>query len=379
MEFENIMEPVKGTKAFSVNNQSGIFSRSALLLIVGILLNKEYEAARVDLLEEDKFPIFKLDVTNERFDNISIEKDLLHQYGKWVIDSYTLFKEDLYNKQDEIMAELVDDLYEHHSPLVAAKLILLGLFNKDELVRVSSAVSYLDIFNDIGLGMSVLLWSYFNSSSNLIREMAGIALQRKALPHSIYTHSQFKSPKSTGVTSSGLIIHGTFFKYVGGHIPTWWLKGGDFHTYVKNNLCSGLYSSTDSFTWSGGWSDHARYLAAQELNNWINTKGMSGLDIFAHSHGGNVSMRSTQLGLKVGKLVLLSCPVHWQYYQPDFSNVAEVHSIRINLDFTILTDRGGQRFSRYTNRIKERILPFWFIHHDDTHDPNVWQKYSIVL
>jgi hypothetical protein len=73
-------------------------------------------------------------------------------------------------------------------------------------------------------------------------------------------------------------------------------------------------------------------------------------------------------------MVLLSCPVHFPKYAPDFSKIQKIVSIRVRLDLVILADRGGQRFS--DPRIQENVLPIWFDHFA-THDPLVWSKYTV--
>ncbi|MBI3411974.1 MAG: hypothetical protein HY040_26895, partial [Planctomycetes bacterium] len=73
----------------------------------------------------------------------------------------------------------------------------------------------------------------------------------------------------------------------------------------------------------------------------------AGLDLIAHSHGASVCMLATQLGMQMGKLVLLSCPVHVDQYMPNFANIQKgVYSIHVKLDLVILADRGGQKFNR---------------------------------
>jgi two-component system sensor histidine kinase KdpD len=49
-------------------------------------------------------------------------------------------------------------------------------------------------------------------------------------------------------------------------------------------------------------------------------------------------MLATQAGTDVGRLVLLSCPVHWPKYTPDFSSTQRVVSIRVHLDLVILAE-----------------------------------------
>ena len=79
--------------------------------------------------------------------------------------------------------------------------------------------------------------------------------------------------------------------------------------------------------------------------------------------------------MRMNTLVLLSCPVHWDEYWPDFTHVNKVVSIRVKLDLVILADRGGQRFPS-NSMIVENVLPVWF-NHSLTHDPETWQAYNI--
>jgi alpha-beta hydrolase superfamily lysophospholipase len=107
---------------------------------------------------------------------------------------------------------------------------------------------------------------------------------------------------------------------------------------------------------------------------WIDDQELAGLDLFTHSHGGSVAMLATHNGTAVGRLVLLSCPVHWPKYTPDFARVVKVVSVRVHLDLVILVDGGGQRFT--DPRIHENVLPIWFDHFA-THDPDVWRREDV--
>ena len=140
------------------------------------------------------------------------------------------------------------------------------------------------------------------------------------------------------------------------------------------NVRPDLYSDSDRFDWSGGYSDGARALGALDLAAWVRRKDLEGLDLFTHSHGGSCAMLASQQGLDLGQLVLLSCPVHARKYFPDFGRVREVVSIRVRLDLVILADRGGQRFR--DPRIRENVLPIWF-RHSDTHEPDVWRRHDV--
>ena len=72
--------------------------------------------------------------------------------------------------------------------------------------------------------------------------------------------------------------------------------------------------------------------------------------------------------------MLLSCPVHWPQYTPEFALVNRVISIHVHLDLVILADGGGQRF--YDPRIEEHVLPRWF-DQSLSHAPATWQQNNV--
>jgi pimeloyl-ACP methyl ester carboxylesterase len=171
---------------------------------------------------------------------------------------------------------------------------------------------------------------------------------------------------------TALIVHGTFARQA-----TWWQPGapGNFHGYLKTMVDPSLYSAADRFDWSGLYSDSARDRAALELVGWVTRHRLDGLDLFTHSHGGSVAMQANRVGgLRVGRLVLLSCPVHWKRYSPDLSLVRKAVSIRVHMDLVILADRGGQRFP--ARSIPEIVLPIWF-KHAVTHEQRTWEKHKL--
>src|SRR5437667_167286 len=145
-------------------------------------------------------------------------------------------------------------------------------------------------------------------------------------------------------------------------------------TYLLNNVAPDLYNAADAFAWSGGYSDAARLLGAEDLVAWANAHAAQGLNLYAHSHGGNVAFLATHGGLTIGELVLLSCPVRIPQYVPDFAQTNKVVSIRVHLDLVILVDGAGQHFP--FPEIQEHVLPIWFDHFA-THDPAVWQEHNV--
>jgi hypothetical protein len=266
----------------------------------------------------------------------------------------------------EAAVELARRVYENPEPLVLAQLLELYLRHPDPLLRVAAASTYLDLTADPARLMPVLA-DGTESPEELVRELAATVLSRAAPDHPrLAALAQSGPAGDTGAPAhTSLLVHGTFAR-----TSLWWQPGGDFHTYVLQNVRRDLYSQPDRFEWSGGYSDAARAMGADDLGRWLADHGLHRPDLFAHSHGGSVAMlTSHQFGVNMNELVLLSCPVHVDRYMPDFTSVAKVVSIHVHLDLVILADRGGQKYT--DPRIQEHVLPVWF-DHSATHDPGTW-------
>lgn len=269
------------------------------------------------------------------------------------------------------LRQVARSFYRDANPQTAAALLETSLRHPNELVRVAAAASYFDVTTD-PQGPLRVLESGLGSRDTLTRDVAGYALAHvdPKNPNLGKLLQSRRTPSARKPSRTSTIIHGTWAR-----TGTWWQPpNGDFWTYLHDHVDPNIYAATDRFEWSGGYSDAARSLAGQDLENWVHQHDLDGLDLFTHSHGGSVAMLATQGGTNVGRLVLLSCPVHWPKYTPDFTKAARVISIRVHLDLVILADRGGQQFQ--DNRIQEHILPVWF-NHFATHDPKVWQQYRV--
>ena len=183
-----------------------------------------------------------------------------------------------------------------------------------------------------------------DGAQQLARELAETALHRLGARTAVITPppaGPLILPWATTQLDTTVMIHGSQFSFVGTPIGNWWQPGGAFHTFVQSNFRPNLYSRPDFYTWSGGWSDHARKLAALDLRNWTHARGLRDIDIIAHSHGGNVAMLASHLGVEIKTLILLSCPAHPTYYLPHFPRVKHVVSYQIKLDWVVLADRGN--------------------------------------
>jgi hypothetical protein len=270
------------------------------------------------------------------------------------------------------LSSAANAFYRNANSETAGTLLEVSLRHPNELVRVSAAASYLDVAVNAATGIRILEHG-LRSRDRLTRDVAA-----HALAHVDYENPGLarlmRSKKRRSLrkrSRTSLLVHGTWAR-----TDSWWQPpSGDFWTYLHGQVDPNLYGAQDRFEWSGGYSDAARALAGDDLRVWVRQHNLEGLDLFAHSHGGNVAMLANHAGTTVGRLVLLSCPVHWPKYTPDFSAVAnKVVSVRVHLDLVILADRGGQRF--YDNRIQENVLPLWF-DHSATHDPGIWVTYNV--
>jgi len=232
--------------------------------------------------------------------------------------------------------------YDQANSQTAAALLEAGLRHPDQLVRVAAAASYFDVTTEARRAIGELE-SGLSSRDLLTRDVAAYALAHIDPKNSKLTKllQAQRRPSSRKPSHTSTIIHGTWAAD-----SPWWqpVPPGDFWHYIHDNVDAGLYGASDRFQWTGGYSDLARSQGGDKLFNWVKGHQLDGLDLFTHSHGGSVAMLANHEGAQVGRMVLLSCPVHWPQYTPDFTRVGRVISVRVHLDLVILADRGGQHF-----------------------------------
>lgn len=253
----------------------------------------------------------------------------------------------------------------------AADLLALCLDHPKALARIAAAIASMPLTSRPAENLKVLVQGV-KSEDELERELAATGLARYAPAHpALRPFARVKSaPRVRKPRETLMLVHGTWATD-----QPWYQPGGDFHTFVKG-LRNDLYDRPDFFRWSGGWNDCARDAGAASLKQWVESRNEQGLDLMGHSHGGNVILKATMLGLRIGKAILLSCPVHVDKYFPNFANLTTpVRSVRVHADLVILADGGGQRF-RHPD-IRETVLPIWF-DHSASHDPQVWRNHNVA-
>ena len=375
MPYEEVPEPISAKEAFGLLDSTAVQSQAALLLLLGIQAGSDSEEAQEKKLSDiipkedrDKFPFPPL-LSSPR--ELFAGEDIRTRLTRGYLSRGESWKKVSRKRRQEILPELVDNLYRRQTRLAAAELTEACLFHQDPLVRVAAAASHVELSSEWGRPISILEQGTHEQDS-LVRDVAATALARIVPNHPrlVELVTPILVGKSGEPSHTSLLVHGTWAQS-----SLWWQPGGNFHTYLLNNVRNDLYNNGQNiFSWSGLYSDPARQIGAQDLINWINTHNMGGLDhLFAHSHGGSVAMLASQGGLTINKLILLSCPAHSQY-MPNFKNVGRVISIHVHYDLVILADRGGQKYSH--PQIQEHVLPVWF-NHFATHDPGVWQNHNI--
>lgn len=360
MAQEQVTDPIPAPEAFRLTGSAAAQSQAAVLLAIGMQLQGDPAFPEEDLA---RFPLPSLPPAARRFPATPVPRAFPR--GLAVREPGAP-----YDPGDEARARLAERLYRESSPEAAAALLQASLSSPDELVRVSAASSSLELGADPE-PLERILVRGTRSTDALTRDVAATALGRVAPGHPALRPFLRRGPTDTDRPPSrtALVVHGTFARNW-----TWWQPGGGFHEYVRG-WRPDLYGAEDRFEWSGGYSDQAREAGGSHLCRWVEERGLEGLDLFAHSHGGSVSMRATSAGMEVGTLALLACPVHPHKYAPDFGRVRnKVVSVRVRMDLVILADRGGQRFR--DPRIREEVLPVWF-DHSAPRDPVVWDRYDV--
>jgi hypothetical protein len=270
-------------------------------------------------------------------------------------------------------AELVARLAEQPDPVTAAALVESGLRSGSRLVRTSAAVAALDT---TGPRDEVLAQLVEGSSRGgpLTKAIGRIGLARVDPGHRALravTVRPGPPPGRDRPSHTAVLTHGTFAAR-----SRWWQPGGDFYGYL-GTLVPSLHLHDRSFQWSGQYSDDARRLAARQLADWVVDQRLSRPDFFAHSHGGTVANLATRLGCEFDRLVLLSWPVHGEWF-PDFGRVGRIVDIRVKMDLVIIADRGGQTFTpppEHAAKVTSHVNG-WF-RHEDPHDPGYWREHNL--
>jgi hypothetical protein len=176
--------------------------------------------------------------------------------------------------------------------------------------------------------------------------------------------------------SLAIIVHGTWAAK-----EAWWRpKAGAFWYHIEKTWPH-LYSGPSPFVWSGDNKHAARAVAAEQLVKWAQSEGSPALDIIAHSHGGNVCLLASRLGLRINRLVLLGTPIRTEYML-DLGTIGSIRNVFSLADHT-QTSLGTTPNRRFEGRTlgDSANVSNWRAEHDgtggepghsDLHEPATW-------
>ncbi|RBP62927.1 hypothetical protein DFO66_11231 [Brevibacterium sanguinis] len=179
--------------------------------------------------------------------------------------------------------------------------------------------------------------------------------------------------RGPGSGAMSTMVHGTW-----GWKDAWWYPGGDFHTYVKEEVRPDLYDGGQEFSWSGALSAEQRVIGGQRFLRWTESaSGGNGLHtLFAFSYGSELVARAVNAGAAIDEVVFLSAPVHPPLTQM-LGKVDRVVDIRLKFDLVLALARAAQRLPSAPNvTVKHIDEPYWS--HNVTHDPALWRELGLA-
>jgi len=357
--------PIPGPDAFLGRSRDAHLSQAAIVLSIGAAAAGEPE--RVDSptevgLPPDLAPLGRPEpiLLEEAAAPLNVDiSDHLARRGGPVSPATSV----------ELMARLVDQ----PEPITAAALVEANLHSPSRLVRTAAAVAALDTTGPRDDVLDQLVEGASRGDA-LTREIGRIGVARVDPQHPVLLGLVGRPSRLTGTdrpSHTAVLTHGTFAA-----MTRWWQPNGDFYTYL-DSLVPPLKLHNPSFRWSGLYSDGARQLAAQQLAEWVVDQNLQRPDFFAHSHGATVVNLATHRGLQLDRLVLLSWPVHDQWF-PEFANVERIIDVRTRLDLVIIADGGGQTFTpppAHAGKVTSHVNG-WF-EHSDTHEAAYWERHGL--
>jgi hypothetical protein len=379
MAYKKIEQPIKSPEAFRDLEDNHVLSQASVLLLLGAQMEAAEpvsSAAGVRSMRTVSKRVPKEYLTRLNVPSLKAHtgKRISPQQVRTALQRHSaLFARPLTETPQDAIFALARNLHRRRDLISLSSLLEACLNHAHEVVRVAAALAYFHVSSEPARLLTIIEKGAASSEST-VRDLALAALLRLSPGHPRL--GELTQPLSRGQTGASphttLLIHGTLARN-----EPWWRPGGDYYNYLLNDgVRPDLYAGQDPFEWTGGYSDADRAMAADDLKNWLGAPAhnIQKPYLVTHSHGGSVAMLASQNGVDLGPLVLLSCPVHFPKYMPDFTRVGKIVSIHVKFDWVIFLDGGGQRFNH--PKIKEIVLPIWF-DHSATHDPTVWRANAL--
>lgn len=126
------------------------------------------------------------------------------------------------------------------------------------------------------------------------------------------------------VSSLTTIIHGTWAED-----ENWWRWPSDFPRYI-DSVSGDFYKGDSPFKWSGSNTPEGREQGAKKLIRWLKSHPAERVTLIAHSHGGNVVFKATEIAapgeIHIEKLILLGTPIRDDYF-PNPSVMRTIYNV----------------------------------------------------
>jgi hypothetical protein len=277
---------------------------------------------------------------------------------------------------------------------VALRQLAVAMFDRDPLARACAAYAYWQATQADHVVVPILSKILKESKTPEEFEVAAHCLA-KINPQLVKPHmgtatydKPVKAKRAAKALAAAIpasmtvIIHGTFAAPKDDDKkPRWYAPGGDFHTYIKQNVYADVYGGADYFFWSGRYAATETGLrniwteAAKKLIEWCNAHPAQMYRFLAHSHGANVVNTATRMGMQACALIHLSPPVRPDLV-PVMANISSKRffTIRPRIDLVVAVDGGWQDYKGTSVEKFETRKICSLAGHDDSHDQTIWRK-----
>ena len=357
--------PIPGPEAFEERSRDARLSQAAIVLAAGAAVSGE--TYRLDTSSDLHLP--------RDLDRIERKRKMRvdQAVAPLDIDVSSHLAEPELRISAATSAQITKRLIDRPQAVTAGALVEANLHSESKLVRTAAAAAALDTTGPREDVVARLVEGA-RSRDPLTRDLGRVGLARVDPQHEALRHVVGRPAELSGTdrdSHTAVLTHGTFAAR-----SRWWRPGGSFYEYL-GGLAPPLNMHDPSYQWTGLYSDGARQLAGQRMADWVVDQGLQRPDVFAHSHGGTVANLATVRGLELDRLVMLSWPVHGEWF-PDFALVNRVIDIRVKWDLVIIADRGGQVYeppAAHRHQVTSHING-WF-DHSDTYDPAYWDRYGL--
>lgn len=282
-----------------------------------------------------------------------------------------------------IATQALDDRQDDTVQDTAVRQLAIGMMDNDPVARACAAYGYWQATNSES-AVSILVNASKSDDEDektvAAHALANVDIRKVRGLQGTEADDRPNTPVQPITPSMTVLVHGTFAKKSG-----WYQPGGGFHTYIKNNVYSDVYSGNDFYFWSGRYSLSDNSLkriwtkAANKLISWVAAHPTQKLRLIGHSHGNNVINIATQQ-IQACSLIQLSPPVR-SWNLPNMANVSSGHIFNFHstIDLVVMIDGGAQNYKRTAVASNETIRKVARFGHSDSHKGQKWRKKKLPI